>query len=228
MAPITHTKSRKRRIAKLLVVGIVALAALTVSTGAALASAPTDAVNVDHDGYYDAIIREKGQAPTYAPLLSSLTTNDVGAKCAENWSVYQPNIIQATLTIRPPKVWPLSGLSLSSENVAWRAEFVDPSTNMVVQSGSWVGVTAGKSGTEFGGSDLSPSLYSIYNNNYLSGGESMNHQFNKATTYQHIVPWVQVGWLQPNGTWVFGQMRVNWVLTTSPGYQGSSNYYGNC
>lgn len=213
-----HTQSlgsKAAKVATVLVLALVGVAAFA-ATAATASAGVTNARDVDGDGRYDTALREGGQAPTYAPILSWLSRYDVGAKCNDFNAGYPYLQPYEQLTIRPPVVWPLTGTGRSSQPVAWRALFVDggTSTLSVIKYGAWVGATAP---TEFGGLNLN----NINSNDYYAGSESFTHP---ANTAHPILPYVQVAWLQTNGTWVYSSMRVNWVLAN--GY--SRAYYGNC
>jgi hypothetical protein len=203
-----------RKLAVTLTLVVVALAAFAATSATAASASITDAVNPDNQGYSDAAIREKGQAPTFAPFLPWLHTYDVGAKCYAS-NIY-PDSVAYTLTIRPPAVWPLSSTGLTSQKVAWQAVFVRSDTNTVVKYGGWQFDTAP---TQFGGLDTT----NIYNDDYYTGSESYTGlEKNDGTSFQ-VYPWVEVAW-QTNGVWGnYSYMRVNWVK------EGTGvNYYGMC
>lgn len=210
-----HTRQLRGKIGKatlILALVLVAFAGVA-ATSAEASTGITNAVDVDQDGRVDAALREAGQAPTYAPVLWWLSKYDVGAQCRyfnSGYPYYQPN---EQLTIRPPYMRPLTSSGRSSQPVAWRALFVDAISNSVVKYGAWTGGTAP---TEFGGTDGN----NVNVNGYYSGSESFTH----SADTDPVAPYVQVAWLQPNGTWIYSIMRVNWMLAN--GY--SRSYYGTC
>jgi hypothetical protein len=209
MSNQTSTISTKRLRARLMVMAVAALAAiasLAVSAGTASAAATgADAVDVDHDGYYDTIVREAPWLPQY----------NVGALCTT------PSYNTLKITIRPPKVWPISGSGLTAQTVYWQAVVTDRANNTLA-SGAWISGTAYRGEpTEFGASG-DPNPPYIYASSYWDGSESFTRNI---STGVPLVPWIHVAWLQRNGAFVYAWMRANWMAYNA---MQSPEFGGDC
>ena len=161
-----------------------------------LASAvPARAVDIDRDGYHDAILREE-------PYLPAANT---GSNCD---SYYKNGTLWSRLNVRPPRVRIQNGYS--RQDVGWRVQYYDFRTGRIVWTTPWEGVTllTGQL-TDFGGRDT-PGMNILFKQ-YWAGS---HYAENPVSNGVRMKAMVQVRWAQVGGSWRIATMHVQWVLPT--------------
>ena len=158
-------------------------------------AAPASAVDIDGNGYHDAILREE----PYLPAANS------GSNC----DAYRKNgVLWARLNVRPPRVWIQNGYS--RQDVGWRVLFYDHRNGTIVWTTPWEGATLlGGQHTDFGGRDT-PGLNILFKQ-YWAGS---HYAENPVSNGIRMKAMVQVRWAQLGGGWRIGTMYVQWVVPT--------------
>jgi hypothetical protein len=199
---ITST-SAKAHIFRVAIVGLTVLASVLAMSGVAAA----DGVDVDQDGYFNAIVRE--YSPQY-PLLFKYP--NVGASC----SSYFPNTVGGssvvtTVNVRPPEVWAMNGYT--SQQVYWRPVLWNVYTRSWYYLNNSVSATVSPGHpTEFGGGGDG------YTANTATGGmAAVPHYYDGSIPLtvngSGWVPYAQVTWQAANGSSAANAiLRIHWTL----------------
>jgi hypothetical protein len=189
--------TRVGRVVSLIGVLVAALSLAGLAHAAGI-SGP-NAIDSDGNGYYDAYIREP----------SVFSAGNVGAACS--YSQDSSGRPTGKITVRPPAVWPINGLS--SQQVAWRMvafSYSNPSNQTTYAPSNWTfGTAYSNQAAEFGGGGDGYPFY-VSSTAYWAGSQSWTRS-NPAGDQRQ--PGVQIAWQNPNtGSWTTQLLLVHHAL----------------
>jgi hypothetical protein len=157
------------------------------------------AVDINHDGLQDSLLREQPNLPS----------PNVGSNC-DVWANNSPEHYR--LYVRPPIVWGLP--HLGRQLVAWRTRFYDIGSGQIRAYGHWhYARVRPREWTIFGGGPNVGNGVTYFSTAYWQGGEWYDHL---AGDGDQIRALIDVGWYKARTRrWIIATQTVHWVVPST-------------